>query len=203
MARQNERFLKNMKTGVIFPFSQLLHENRADLLECDKHGNLTHVAKTEEQAPFLLNPVTGKIVGYTPNLGSRLGWIPVQNAEHAEQVMADLGGSDIPNKPQGLKPPDQVNEVAEANEELDEAKTELAQTQEELKEAETEVDEEQADLVERLKSLEVDKMQRQSLGKLVKELDEDLDVNEGELSVVREQVQVLVNNKLHSLKSAA
>lgn len=198
MARQNKRFLKNMKTGVIFPFTVTLHENRPDLLECDENGTLTHTAGPAEQtAPFLLNPVTGAIVAYSPQMGTRLGWVPVQNSDHAEQVMADLGGSTVPSKPQGLKPPnEQLEDVSQAAEELGEAEHYLAGAKEE-------VAEEQSDFVKELQDLDISKMQRQALGKLVKDLDEELDVNEGDIAVVREQVQVLVNNKIQSMTQAA
>lgn len=206
MARANTRHLKNMKTGVIFPFSQLLHENRPDLLECDEHGNPTHQAASEVNAPFLLNPVTGKLVSYSPQMGSRLGWIPVQSADHAEQVMADLGGSEANVRPQGLQPPAQdagetQDKQAATQQDEGEEQDESASQTEETPPAK--VDQGDIELAERLENADISKMNRKQLGSLVKELDEELETETGDLTLIREQVQVLVNNKLQSLNQAA
>lgn len=98
------RFLKNIKTGVKIPWSELLAAQGHDLYECDKDGRLLKAppgAEVDEptqvhKTAFLLNPDTGVVLPYS-DLLAKSGLIPVNDREEAESIMAARA-----RKPEGI-----------------------------------------------------------------------------------------------------
>lgn len=89
------RFLKNIKTGVKIPWSELLAAQGHDLYECDENGRLLKAppgAEVDEptqvhKTAFLLNPDTGVVLPYS-DLLAKSGLIPVNDREEAASIMA-------------------------------------------------------------------------------------------------------------------
>ena len=100
------RFLKNVKTGVKIPYSDLLAAQGHDLYECDKDGRLLKAppgAEVDEptqvhKTAFLLNPETGVVLPYS-DLLAKSGLIPVNDREEAASIMA---AKDVAKRPQGI-----------------------------------------------------------------------------------------------------
>lgn len=112
-------YLKNPKTGVIYPENSLglLKKMRPEYIPCDKNGRPTYAegqAIVLEKRDFLLNPVTGDVTAFSDALASMPGMIPVDSAAHATAIMVSLGGEplvvtdgDIPAPDGQVNPTDQ------------------------------------------------------------------------------------------------
>lgn len=84
------RYLKNIKSGVVMPRTDLLAKNRPDLMECDAQGNVVSPGMNSAGAPLLLNPITGTVVPATDALRHVKGLIGVYSVEEATAILEQL-----------------------------------------------------------------------------------------------------------------
>ncbi len=107
------RFLKNIGTGVVMAWSELLSKHGAELVECDKDGNALSMtanldaAKTSTGgriAKFVFNPATNVLIPYSDLLAAEPGLIPVDSREEADALLARLTQHEVVDTPVPAEP---------------------------------------------------------------------------------------------------
>lgn len=195
MTEPQMRYLKNTKTGVVFPETRLLKKMRNDLIPCTKQG--IPIAPDNVDMPMLYNPFTGALLPNTGDNSIIPGLIPCRDKEHAESIKAALMGvgGDASNTTSGLvAPPQEDGEKASA----EEAEQEDAAPKETQKAATQEPQTESSNL-DALRAIDVYAIEdKYALRDIAAEhFGEKLSMNKG-LETLREQVQVMINSALAS-----
>lgn len=107
------QYLRNWRTGVIFPYSDLLAK-QAHLVPCDKEGNplnvidasnANDVVREKEKRPFLVNARTGVVLPWTALLAKQEHLHPCDSIEDGKAIYQRLRERKAPVKAEEWMPP--------------------------------------------------------------------------------------------------
>jgi len=181
MKNEPAKFVKNIKTGVVFQLTRILAKMRKDLIPCTRAG--IPLAHANVDMPNLYNPFTNLIV---PNSGDNsliAGLIPCRDRKHADEIRESLMGSAV-----GADDDDDVD--VEETTGLKEPESPVAPP---LSTAPGKADEV---IMEGFKVIDVDAMDKAELKAFaMKHFDVKLNGQKGE-DTLREELQSLINSKI-------
>lgn len=202
------KFVKNVKTGVVFPLTRVLEKMRKDLIPCTKEGHA--IMRDNVDMPNLYNPFSDVIIQNTEENARIQGLIPCRDEEHAAKIKAALMGmgGDASKQTQGLqeppaKPAIVVPDLNVNNEPPAEPDSPTKNVTEQPIDAVDPTDVVDTTFIEMLRSTKVEAMDKDACKAFAFEhFGEKLSKTNSE-ATLQEKVQVMINAKLSETAEAA